>query len=215
MMPKVTLAFDTSSAHCAAALLADGDILVTRRDEMARGQAEHLMPMLEEVLRDGGAAWADLDTLGVGIGPGNFTGIRISVAAARGLALGLDVPAIGVSVLEALAFSTDRPVCTTVAAPRGAVYLQVFDHGSPTDPLLTSLDALPDLAQQTTCIGAQADEIAQRSGTRANHPTHPLTVAIARIAAERSQADVPRPAPLYIRAPDAAPSRNAAPVLLR
>ena len=95
MRPDPTiLAFDTSAAHCAAALLCAGKIEV-RVDEMARGQAEHLMPMLEEVLAAQGLTWADLDAIGVGTGPGNFTGIRISVAAARGLALGLGIPAVG------------------------------------------------------------------------------------------------------------------------
>ena len=101
MPPSPTvLAFDTSAAHCAAALLSDGQI-VQRVDEMARGQAEHLMPMLEEMLSHSDLTWRDLDAIGVGIGPGNFTGIRISVSAARGLALGLGKPAIGVSTLEA------------------------------------------------------------------------------------------------------------------
>ena len=94
MRPDPTLlAFDTSAAHCAAALLIAGKIH-TRIDEMARGQAEHLMPMLEEVLAAHGLAWRDLDAIGVGTGPGNFTGIRISVAAARGLALGLGCPLV-------------------------------------------------------------------------------------------------------------------------
>ena len=79
----VSLAFDTSQAWCAAALVA-GSRTVTRIDEMARGQAEHLFGMLEEMLAAEGLVWGDLDVIGVGIGPGNFTGIRIAVAAARG-----------------------------------------------------------------------------------------------------------------------------------
>ena len=82
------LAFDTSAAHCAAALLRDGEIVTSCAEPMTRGQAERLMPLLHEVLALGGCTWADLDAIGVGIGPGNFTGIRISVSAARGLALG-------------------------------------------------------------------------------------------------------------------------------
>ena len=88
-MITTILAFDTSFAHCAAALLI-GDTVTTRIDPMARGQVEHLMPMLEEVLAEAGIAWADLDGIGVCTGPGNFTGTRISVSAARGLALGVE-----------------------------------------------------------------------------------------------------------------------------
>ena len=83
------LAFDTSGPHCAAALLL-GDALHLRVDDMARGQAEHLMPMLEEMLAEAHMRWRDLDAIGVGVGPGNFTGIRISVSAARGLALSMN-----------------------------------------------------------------------------------------------------------------------------
>ncbi|OYW58073.1 MAG: tRNA (adenosine(37)-N6)-threonylcarbamoyltransferase complex dimerization subunit type 1 TsaB, partial [Rhodobacterales bacterium 12-65-15] len=94
------LAFDTSVAHCAAALLLP-DRLILREEAMEKGQAERLMPLLEEILADGGIGWHDLSALAVGTGPGNFTGVRIAVAAARGLALGLKIPAIGVTLLEA------------------------------------------------------------------------------------------------------------------
>src|SRR6056297_2365432 len=76
------LAFDTSAAHCAAAIVSGDTILARRDEEMARGQAERLMPLLAELLAEAGLAWSDLAALGVGTGPGNFTGIRIAVAAA-------------------------------------------------------------------------------------------------------------------------------------
>lgn len=97
------LAFDTSAAHCAAALLSGDRLLALRTEPMEKGQAERLMPLLEEVLAEGSLGWADLDALAVGTGPGNFTGVRIAVAAARGLALALGKPALGVSRFEALA----------------------------------------------------------------------------------------------------------------
>jgi tRNA threonylcarbamoyl adenosine modification protein YeaZ len=101
-MSPTILYFDTSAAHCAAALLVNGEVTV-RIDDMARGQAEHLMVMLGDVLADAGLGWSDLSAIAVGTGPGNFTGIRISVAAARGVALGAGVPAIGVSGFETTA----------------------------------------------------------------------------------------------------------------
>ena len=70
---------------------------------MDRGQAERLLPMLEEMLAEAGVGWRDLDGIGVVTGPGNFTGVRLAVAAARGLALALGIPAVGVTVFEALA----------------------------------------------------------------------------------------------------------------
>lgn len=120
------LAFDTSAAHCAAALVRDGGIVAaTRLEPMAKGQAERLLPLLEEVLAEGGIGWRDLAALAVGTGPGNFTGVRIAVAAARGLALGLGIPAIGVSGFEALEGEGLR----RLPAPRGQVYVQAFRDG--------------------------------------------------------------------------------------
>ena len=69
---------------------------------MAKGQAERLMPLVDEIFVEAGKTAAELGAIGIGIGPGNFTGLRISVSAARGLALALARPAIGVSVFEAL-----------------------------------------------------------------------------------------------------------------
>ena len=88
---------------------------------MAKGQAERLMVMLEEMLAEAEISWADLCVVGVGTGPGNFTGVRISVAAARGLALGLGIPAIGVTALEAAAFGASLPVQVVLDARRDEV----------------------------------------------------------------------------------------------
>ena len=112
------LAFDTSAAHCAAALLLP-DRVILRDEPMEKGQAERLVPLLEELLAEGGIGWADLKALAVGTGPGNFTGVRIAVAAARGLALGLKIPAIGVTRLEALAHGLPRPLVVIEDAKRG------------------------------------------------------------------------------------------------
>lgn|GEM_PF-63947 len=112
------LGFDTSAAHCAAAVICGDRLLAQRVEPMTKGQAERLFPLLEEVLAEAGLAWSDLDAIGVGIGPGNFTGIRISVAAARGLALSLGIPAAGVSATEAAACDVPRP-CRAVVPLRG------------------------------------------------------------------------------------------------
>ena len=112
------LGFDTSGPAVSCALMVSGAVLIARNEDMAKGQAERLLPLLEEVLAEAGVSWHALDAIAVGTGPGNFTGIRISVAAARGLALSLGVPAVGVSMLEALAFGTDAPVLAWLEARR-------------------------------------------------------------------------------------------------
>jgi tRNA threonylcarbamoyl adenosine modification protein YeaZ len=180
---------------------------------MATGQAERLVPMLEEVLAQGGAAWGDLAALGVGTGPGNFTGVRIAVAAARGLALGLGVPAIGVTAFEALAWGFDA-VLTARDARLGQVHLQAFGPMA-FGPLTQPLDALlPPLPPGTPVVGDFAGSLAGRVQGLAAEPRAPLAEAVARIAATRLGRDNPRPAPLYLRAPDAAPPRDPAPAIL-
>ena len=80
MPPKpLILSFDTSAAHCAAALVSGDQILGSQSEALLKGQAERLIPMLEEVLEGAGKSWDDLDLIGVGVGPGNFTGVRIAV----------------------------------------------------------------------------------------------------------------------------------------
>ncbi|EPX81554.1 tRNA (adenosine(37)-N6)-threonylcarbamoyltransferase complex dimerization subunit type 1 TsaB [Litoreibacter arenae] len=220
MADQLTLAFDTSAAHCAAALLLGDTILASRVEEMQKGQAERLMPLLEEVLAEAGRTWRDLDRIGVGIGPGNFTGIRISVSAARGLALSLGIPAIGVSALEAMAFTPAQQGQTLAVldARQGNLYAQTFaKDGQALDaPALCASDDIPADAPRGTLqvVGHEAPTLAARLGAQAVITSGgDIVEAIARIAANR-EADGIRPAPLYLRPADAAPPKDPAPVIL-
>lgn len=212
------LAFDTSAAHCAAALLSGKRITACKVEEMAKGQAERLMPLLEEVLSDAGLDWSGIDAFGVGVGPGNFTGIRIAVSAARGLALATGKPSIGVSSFEALAEGTAGPVLASVGARAGASYLQLLDLPFTSDPEIVDLDSIPRAMRRedVTCIGHAARDLARRIGARHASPRHTMIEGIARAAARKlaSGQPQPRPAPLYVRAADAAPPRDPAPIIL-
>lgn len=191
MPSDLVFGFDTSGPWVQAALLR-GDSVLGRVDHpMAKGQAEALMPALDTLLRDCGCDWPDLDGIGTGTGPGNFTGVRLSVAAARGLALALGIPAVGVTGFEALALD-GAALPVVLPALRGQVWVQAPGQA----PTLS--DTPPPRA-----IGA---------GLTA--PVHPLPVAIARLAAARLHHPNPRPAPLYLRDADAAPPREAPPALI-
>ena len=161
----LALGFDTSAAHCAAAVVSGDRVLALRIEHMAKGQAERLFPLLEETLAEAGIGWADLSVIGVGVGPGNFTGVRIAVAAARGLALSLRVPAVGISATEAAAADVPRP-CRAVVALRGdeVVWQDFTDDGPPAGPALAAVADLPP-------------------GPVPLIPRWPLAVAIARLAA--------------------------------
>jgi tRNA threonylcarbamoyl adenosine modification protein YeaZ len=132
---------------------------------MARGQAERLFPLLDAVLSDAGPSLAKVTAIAVGIGPGNFTGLRIAVAAARGLSLAIGRPALGIPNLEAMAHDLPRPVVTSIAAPRGLAYLQRFG-ADPIGPEMTSPDDLgPDWAAPgLTVAGHAAGRLAERLG---------------------------------------------------
>jgi len=191
----LVLAFDTSAAHCAAALRCGDQLLGQRMELMTRGQAEQLMPLLEALLTEHKMRWQDLSAIGVGIGPGNFTGIRIAVSTARGLALGLGIPAVGVSGLEA---RNHDGVLPAVPAPRDQVYI-----------------AAPGEAPRLTSV-IEAAEIARGAGLAFAPEASPTDLA-ARIAeiASVDFADVTAPpAPLYLRPADAAPARDLPPRLL-
>jgi tRNA threonylcarbamoyladenosine biosynthesis protein TsaB len=206
------LAFDTSAAHCAAALLLRERCVATRLEPMDKGQAERLFPLLEELLAEAGAAWRDLTAIGVGTGPGNFTGVRISVAAARGLALSLKVPAIGVSAFDALAHGLAHPLLASVDARRGLAY--VARMGSDEVPVLCSPGDLPSDWAGLPIVGHDAAAFAAAQGGRMIGAAASPAEAIAREARARRGMEQPRPAPMYLRAADAAPSSDPPPVIL-
>lgn len=183
------LGFDTSGPHCAAALLRGETVIASAGEAMSKGQAERLMVLLEEVLQSGGVNWSDLDAIAVGVGPGNFTGIRIGVSAARGLALGLNIPAYGVTGFEARTLCAPVGTTVTIPAPRDMAYVQNTDG-----PQLVARDTIDTPAPDP-------DPAA-------------LARAIAQHAATLWPATLPAPTPFYIRPPDAAPARDAPPRLL-
>ena len=210
------LGFDTSAAHCAAAVVKDGQVLAQAVEPMEKGQAERLMGFMAELLTQAGAGWGDLTAIGVGIGPGNFTGIRLSVAAARGLALARGIPAIGVSGFEALWAGGGDAALASIDARRGKIYLALPETAHPTAPQLYDLATLPEelAGSGLAVLGHGAADIARFTGGAVLAPAFPCAEAIARVAAARCHLPAPRPAPLYLRSPDAAPPSDPPPVIL-
>ncbi|MCX7889008.1 MAG: tRNA (adenosine(37)-N6)-threonylcarbamoyltransferase complex dimerization subunit type 1 TsaB [Rhodobacteraceae bacterium] len=239
MPPDPTiLAFDTSAAHCAAALLSEGRIVRSQTESMPTGQAERLIPMLEEVLAAAGLSWRGIDAIAVGTGPGNFTGLRIAVAAARGFALALGIPAVGVSAFRVMAAQAQRPegaggaagpLLVTLAGPRGALHAApvalaagaaggaaVAEAGAPflLDP---SAPALPAGLLPVRVAGTAGRAVGAALGLPGEDlPEIADAGIIARLAAARLATGdpVPRPAPLYVRPADAAPPSQPPPVIL-
>ena len=234
--PRI-LAFDSSGSHCAAALLTGGRIVAARHEEMGRGQAERLFPMLEEVLAEAGAVWNELDAIGVGVGPGNFTGIRIAVSAARGLSLALGIPAVGVSSFEALRgdtwYASKDPMIVSLAPSRtkSGALLQYFEDGvavaSPWEEGIHGHGPNSGKRFETApmVLGHEAAAFGRAlTGNEggclplAFEPRGELSIQerIARVAALKlaDTEKISRPSPLYIRPADAAPASDPPPVIL-
>jgi tRNA threonylcarbamoyl adenosine modification protein YeaZ len=151
----------------------------------------------------------------VGTGPGNFTGVRIAVAAARGLALGLGIPAVGVTVLEALAFERGN-VLVAQDARRGMAYVQTFKPYGVAE--LVPVGILPDsiaARAEPVVVGDLAERYnAEHDWIPIGNPKFPIVEAMARIGAMRAATPQPRPAPFYLRGADAAPPSDPPPVIL-
>ncbi len=195
MTAGTILAFDTSGPYCAACLLIDDAPPLAFLERMQRGQAEALFPLLEAVLDHAKANWQDVSAIGVGTGPGNFTGIRIAVSAARGLSLGLKVPAIGVSAFDMASAGKACPVY--IPAPRDQAYVQ-------------QPGAAPELVSMESALA-----VADICGPSAPEDGVQAIAHLARKRLKSAQADpIAPPTPLYIRSADAAPSRDAPPVIL-
>jgi tRNA threonylcarbamoyladenosine biosynthesis protein TsaB len=215
------LAFDCSGASCSAAALIDDRPAAQRFVPMERGHAETLLPMIETVLREAALAPAALDLLAVTIGPGSFTGLRIGLAAARGLALARQLPAIGITSFDAV--KTDdragQPLFIALESKRAELFLQRRDRTDPHLPALVPPGEWATILPPGPCLlaGDGAARLAAALGRDdvvvLPGPGRPDAVALARLGAARWQAGDRTPlVPLYLRAPDTTPPRQAATV---
>jgi tRNA threonylcarbamoyladenosine biosynthesis protein TsaB len=204
----IVLGLDTCLSSCSVAVLDGARVLASAREVMARGHQERLAPMARQVMADAGLAFDRLDRIAVTVGPGSFTGLRVGIAFAKGLALALDLPAVGIGTLEALAAEADGLVFPAIDARRGQLYLQAFEDGRPLmapDALTAEVAAarLAELAQGRpfTLVGSGAALLADFA------PAARIIAAegadardVARLGAARDPAPLK---PLYLRAPDA------------
>lgn len=195
-----TLAIETSGAACSIALIDAGEIIAERHEIVGRGHAERLIPWIAS-LPDGGRA----DRIIVGCGPGSFTGVRIGVAAARGLGIGWGVPVHGVSSLALIAAECDTPAFTVaVEGGHGELFVQHFTQ----PPLRATGDV-----QSLTPINAAAQSESAIYGSGAIRIVEHIDHSKAEDRAARASnirflsADMLRlpPRPIYGRGADATP----------
>jgi tRNA threonylcarbamoyladenosine biosynthesis protein TsaB len=215
------LAFDCSGASCAAAVVIDDRPAAQRFAAMERGHAEALLPMVETVLRDSALTPALLDLLVVTVGPGSFTGLRIGLAAARGLALARKLPAMGIASFDAVKVDdgAPRPLFIALESKRAELFLQRRDRADPRLPALVPPEEWAAILPAAPCSlagdGAPRLAAALRRPDVAVLPGHgrPDPVVLARLGAARWRAGDRTPlAPLYLRPPDTTQPRPSASV---
>ncbi|HZP20841.1 MAG TPA: tRNA (adenosine(37)-N6)-threonylcarbamoyltransferase complex dimerization subunit type 1 TsaB [Bauldia sp.] len=216
----IVLALDTCLEACSVGVSLDAaGAPVVASAVIGRGHAERLMPMLADVLGRAGIRAAEIGRIGVTVGPGSFTGVRIGIAAARGLALVTRAETVSLGTLAALAararaLAGPRPVLAALDARRGEVYAQFF-----------GADGLPRTGPEVGAAAAFAARLAGAdalagSGAAAIAAAAPAPVAILHeerypdiatllAMARAAPPDAARPRPLYLRPPDARPQDHA------
>jgi len=216
------LAFDCSGAACSAAVVVDDRPAAQRFVLMERGHAEALLPMIESVLREAALSPAGLDLLAVTIGPGSFTGLRIGLAAARGLALARRLPAIGVASFDAIVAEggAAQPLFIALESKRAELFLARRDRADPRLPALVPAEEWAKILPPGPCClagdGAArlAAALERRDLTVLPGHGRPDPVELARLGAQRWQAgDRTTLMPLYLRAPDTTAPRQTMPVI--
>lgn len=216
--PRLLLALDSAGAACSAAVWAGGGLAARRFEAMARGQSECLLPMIEAVMGEAGVDYPALDAIAVTRGPGGFTGVRIGLATARGLALACGAPLVGFTNFEVVASGVtpdeaeERGIAVALDSKRHEVYLQAFDGRQ--DPLSAPGLIAPEDAAAVLpsgpllLVGDAAERLLKALGDRdcrlSAAPGLSDAGRIAALAAARPLPGpgAPQPAPLYLRAPD-------------
>src|ERR1700720_3393207 len=219
------LALDTALDACAAAVLDTErrDLPASETQPMSRGHAEALMPMVARVMDAARLEFSDIDRIAVTIGPGSFTGVRVGIAAARGIALAARKPAIGLTTLAAftaphVATGFAGTVVPVIDARHGQVYLQVFGPGGRAviAPRLATVREAVEQARSRApaLITGSAAALVAAAWPAGDPPPTGVAASAPEIAwgarvGAAAQEDRASPKPLYLRAPDARPQGAA------
>lgn len=202
------LGINTAGDACEAAVTRDGAVIAIRSEPMTQGHDARLAPVVDEVMREAGIAFSGLTRIAVIVGPGSFTGVRVGVAFARGLALAMDIDAVGVSSLEALdPLPNQGRVLGLLPAkrrpPEKTWWAQVLADGRGAgEPFEAPEDKLAALAHKTEAVAGGLSDVPDFGVPRII--AKPSASAAALFAAKLT-GDLPPPRPIYVREPDATP----------
>ena len=211
------LAIDSSGSGCSAAVWRDGALVAVRRLALSHGHAAALLPLVRAAMADAagaGLGWEALAAVAVTVGPGSFTGIRVGLAAARGLGLARGIPVLGLTSFEVIAAGVPDTargagaLAVVIDSGRASRFVQAFDGAlAPLGPpAAIELDRLAGALPPPPCLIAAAGPLpAAATGGRPVLGTAPDAAGVARLAAARRAAGARflAPSALYLRAPDA------------
>lgn len=206
----LVLGLNTVADVCEAALVRDGVHIAGVSEPMTQGHDARLAPVVEQLMREAGLAFADLDRVAVIVGPGSFTGVRVGVSFARALALALDIPAVGVSSLEALDGMTRGRALGVLSAkrrpPARTWWVQkLVDGRGVSDPAEADVRAIAPILEGQEAICGQLEGVETSGVARAPGSCSARVAAI--FASRLPEDDLPAARPIYVREPDAAPMR--------
>lgn len=223
------LAIDTALDACSAAVLDTQStrLIAHESQPMQRGHAEALMPLIARVMKQAAMAFAALDRIAVTTGPGSFTGLRVGLSAARGIALAAGKPIVGLTTLTAFAApyvseSGEHPIMSVIDARHDHVYLQIASGNGHTlvRPDVAPIDAALEAMRfgPPILVGNAAQLVAARWPSDAPPPalveprSAPDIGWVAWLGAAVSPEDAPA-RPYYLRAPDAKPAAGLQPAV--
>ena len=209
------LVIDTALGACTVGVFDDNRRLAATSELMSKGHSERIGGIVRDVVAEAGPAlggFEALDRIGVTVGPGSFTGLRVGLAFALGLGGALDIPVVGISTLAALARSADGgagPTAALIDARRGQAYVQTFRDGhAEIAPEAMALDDMRALLRRNgvdwRLSGSSAALVDPEAVVPDDHMMNPTVEALAALTLA-ADPDTAPPTPLYLRAPDATP----------
>lgn len=195
------LSLDTASTTLSLSLFENEKVLAKFDETMIRGQAERLIPEIQNLFFKAGREVKELSAVAVGVGPGSFTGVRVALATARGFGLALNVPVLGVSSLEAYAYGAGEDVFVALDTKRGDFYVAGFDKdlNEVFSPRIMTMDEIKILNPKL--IASDAFALFEEEGFRVRKNDFSLSEQIAKIALSRGENNLSAE-PCYLRDAD-------------